>query len=174
MSWIKYKGNAWKSKRWKYLKDKIEKELKFVRIQDENQKQNPSTKIVVDIYAIDCIKLKSSKRMIGLWSPFKDKHILEEIIEEGLDNYPSWDKYKNHPELREELKEEVKKKLLQLKDQYHHIFSVMNVKVYYNCLEELSKEFNIILLPRHVDWKKTFSIFYQGVDEFANELRKFV
>ena len=177
MPWIKYEGNAWKSKRWKYLKCRIEKELNFVYIQDDSQKPNQSTKIIVDIYAIDCIRLKSSNRMIGLWSPFKDNHIMEEILKEKLDRYPSWRIFKNHPELVEELKEEVRKKLLQLKNQYHHIFSVVNVKAYYKCLEELSKEFNIVLLPRNVEkisWKKPLRIFNRGVDELANELQKLV
>jgi hypothetical protein len=156
MPWVKYNGNVWKSNSWKYVRNKIRKWLDFV-----------------DIYAIDCIRLKSSNKIIGLWSPFKHEYILEEILKEKLDSYPSWNKYKNHPELREELKEEVRKKLLSLKSQYARIISVVNVKVYYNCLKEISEEFNIIVLPRVIDWRKPYASFYQGVEELVSEIQKY-
>jgi hypothetical protein len=155
MPWNKYKENFAESRFWKFVLSKIR-----------------CWSHLIDIYAIDCIRLKSSNKMIGLWSPFKDKRILKEILEEKLDNYPSWSKYKNRPELREELKGEVRKKLSRLKKRYDFVISYTNVKIYYNCLEELSKEFDIIVLPQNVNWRRPRTILFQNINELVNKLQK--
>jgi hypothetical protein len=156
MPWIKYGINFENGTFWRIVLKNIKPYLEFI-----------------DIYAIDCIKLKSSDRRIGLWSPYKDKNILDEIMLEKLDSYPAWEKYKNNPKAREELKIQVKNKLILLRDKYKSIIAYLNVRVYYECIKDLIPEFNIILLPRYIPWKTprvTYSLKY--LNELLDELNK--
>lgn len=65
----KYKENSMESKSWKYVLRRIKQWLHLI-----------------DVYAIDCIRLKSSGKMLGLWSPSRDGQILKEILAEKLDS----------------------------------------------------------------------------------------
>jgi hypothetical protein len=155
MSWIKYGGNFHEGRFWKVVLDKTRR-----------------WSALIDIYAIDCIRLKSTGQMIGLWSPSKDKAVLQEILREELDSYPSWSKYKNRPQLRNELREAVKSKLKELRKRYAFIVSFVNVKAYYNCLQELSTEFDLITLPKKVNWNKARAVQYQNVNELLRKLQE--
>jgi len=151
MPWIKYGINFENGTFWKIILKNIKSYLEFI-----------------DIYAIDCIKLKSSGRMIGLWSPYKDKNILDEIMIEKLDRYPAWEKYKNNPKAREELKIQVKNKLTLIRDKYKSIIAYLNVRVYYECIKEIIPEFHIILLPKNVPWRTPRVTYSQ---QYINELK---
>ena len=153
MSWVANNGDYTKGKMWKKVLELVE-----------------ASPTEVDIYAIDCIRLKSNGKMIGLWSPSKNKRIMKEILEKKLDNYPAWGKYKNRPDLRDELRREVENKLKLLCKRYDRIISFTNVKVYNFCLRELASKFDIITLPATVDWKAPRSVPYKNIDELAHEL----
>jgi len=155
MSWNKYEGNFLEGRFWKFVLDKT--------------KQWSS---LIDVYAIDCIRLRSSGKMIGLWSPSKNKAVLQEILRERLDSYPSWSKYKDSPQLRDELREAIKSKLQKLRKRYEFIISFLNVKAYYNCLQELSTEFDLIALPKSVCWKKARAVPYQNINELLRKLQE--
>ena len=154
MPWIRYGSNFENGTFWKIVRKHVKSYLKSI-----------------DIYAIDCIKLRSSGKMIGLWSPYKDKEILHEILHEKLDSYPAWEKYKNNPKAREELKLQVRDKLIQLREVYQSIVAYLNVRVYYECIKDLAPEFRIILLPQTIPWRTprvTYSPRY--LDELAHVL----
>ena len=156
MPWIKYGRGFENGTFWKIVRKHIKPYLKFI-----------------DIYAIDCIRLKSSGRMIGLWSPCKDKKILDEILCEELDNYPAWEKYKSNSRAREELKLQVRNRLIYLREVYESIVAYLNVRVYYECIKDLAPEFQIILLPRTIPWRTprvTYSSRY--VKELVDVLNK--
>lgn len=106
----------------------------------------------LDIYSIDCIKLKSTEQMLGLWSPYKEREILWEIITNGLDSYPAWARYKTNESLKMELESAVRRRLLGLENEYRKIISFLNVKAYHECISKLSNEFGIVALPIKVDW----------------------
>ena len=150
MPWIKYGKNFENGTFWKIVRKHIKPYLKFI-----------------DIYAIDCIRLRSSRRMIGLWSPYKDKEILDEILHEKLDSYPAWEKYKNNPKAREELKQQVRNKLVRLREVYESKVAYLNVRVYYECIKDLAPEFRIILLPKAIPWR-TPRVTYST--KYVNEL----
>ena len=153
MPWIKYGFNFREGKFWKKVIESIR-----------------DSKHQIDIYAIDCIRLKSTGSMIGLWSPETNKKIFHEVFSNKLDNYPAWHKYKNKPNLREELKQEVRRRLEEVCQKYDKIISFTNVKVYYYCMKELAEEFNIIALPRSVNWKAPRAVAYENIDQLVNEL----
>lgn len=158
MPWIKYGSNFENGAFWKIVRKHINPYLRFI-----------------DIYAIDCIKLRSSGRMIGLWSPYKDREILDEILRERLDSYPAWGKCKNNPKAREELELQVTDSLVRLKKEYESIVAYLNVRVYYECINDLAQEFRIILLPKTIPWRTprvTYSSRY--LNELAQVLSEFL
>jgi hypothetical protein len=150
MPWINYGRNFENGTFWKIVRKHIKPYLKSI-----------------DIYAIDCIRLRSSGKMIGLWSPYKDKEILDEILLEKLDSYPAWEKYKNNPRAREELTLQVTDRLIQLRKVYESIVAYLNVRVYYECIKDLAPEFRIILLPKIIPWR-TPRVTYSS--RYVNEL----
>lgn len=153
MPWLNYGSNFREGKFWKKVIDSIK---------DSDHQ--------IDIYAIDCIRLKSTGNIIGLWSPEKNKEIFNEVMSDKLDNYPAWSKYKNKSHLREELKQEVRSKLKEVHQKYDKIISFTNVKVYYYCLRELAEEFGLVALPRRVNWKAPRAVPYENIDQLVNEL----
>jgi len=94
MPWLTYRSGFEKGSLWRSVLKRID-----------------AWRAGTDVYAIDCISLKSTGKMIGLWSPYSDNEVFEEILENNLDSYPSWSKFKTHPERQEELREQVDQKL---------------------------------------------------------------
>jgi hypothetical protein len=156
MPWIKYGRDFENGTFWKIVRKHIEPYLESI-----------------DIYAIDCIRLRSSGKMIGLWSPYKDKEIYDEILLEKLDSYPAWGKYKNNPKAREELKLQVKNKITQLRKAYELIVAYLNVRVYYECIGSLAQEFGIILLPKTIPWRTPRVAYsFRYVNELVQVMNK--
>ncbi len=144
-SWVKYKGDVKSIRTWKFILKKL-KETKLIK--------------KVDIFAIDCIRLNSTGKVIGIWSPFFDKEIMKEILTYNLDSYPSWEKFKKKKELLNELRENVKIKLKQISKKYDKIVCYVNVKGYFKVLASLSKEFNGKLEIIKLDHFSPFAFFY--------------
>lgn len=124
----------------------------------------------VDVYSIDCIRLKSTHQVLGLWSPYKNQEILNEIITCRLDSYPAWARYRANEKMTLELENAVKRELLQIANLYRKIISFVNVKAYYNCMLSLSREFGITTLPREVDWKAARAVPCRNLDELKETL----
>jgi len=66
----------------------------------------------------------------------------------AIDSYPSWSKFKTHPERQKELREQVDQRLTQIASRYHDVIAFVNVRAYYECLESLSRKYEITVLPR--------------------------
>jgi len=130
-SWIKYGGKIKNIRTWKYITNIL--------------KRNNLLKHI-DLYAIDCIRLISTKKLIGLWNPKKDKKIMKEILTYKLDSYPSWEKFKRNPRLLYELLEAVERKIRNISKKYKLIVGYINVKAYYLVLKKLSLKYKNIKL----------------------------
>jgi hypothetical protein len=124
----------------------------------------------VDLYAIDCIRMKSTQRMLGLWSPYKDRAVLHEIITERLDNYPAWAKYKENQALQRELENAVREQLARIAHRYRRIIAFLNVRAYHECISRLSNEYEIIALPRKVDWRAARAVPCRNLGELREAL----
>lgn len=127
----------------------------------------------VDIYSIDCIRLKSTQQVLGLWSPYKEPEILHEIITSCLDSYPAWSRYKTNEKMTLELENAVRRELLRIANWYEKIISFVNVKAYYSCMLKLSREFDIVALPRKVDWKAARAVPCRNLNELKETLNGF-
>ncbi len=154
MNWNKYKQEYTKSRFWAATLSAISRW--------NNQ---------LDIVAIDCIVLRSTGKMLGLWSPFVEKQALEEIVELGLDSYPSWSKYSHKPSLMRELYNAVDSRLSELSGKYDRIVAFINVKAYYQTLRELSSKYSIRLLPNRVAWKAARAVPYRNIAELRDYFR---
>jgi hypothetical protein len=126
----------------------------------------------VEIYAIDCIRLKSTQRVLGLWSPYNNPEILREIITCRLDSYPAWSRYKTNELLMLELENAVRRELSRIADQYEKVVSFVNIKAYYRCLRRVGREFDIVTLPREVDWKAARAVPCRNLNELAEILNR--
>lgn len=158
MPWTKYGLNfASKGRLWRILLRRI---------------QNWRSEI--DVYAIDCIRLKSTSHMIGLWSPFSEIEIFQEIVQENLDSYPSWTKYKNHPELVLELLNRVEITLESIACKYERIIAFINVRAYRECLENIAPKYRIKMLPVQISWRTPQMLTNNQFDELPNFLGQMV
>lgn len=128
----------------------------------------------VDVYAIDCIVLPSTSQMLGLWSPFTERDVLKEILDLGLDSYPSWSRFEKRPQLRQELKNAVETRLHDLSQKYEQIVAFVNVKAYHETLRELSTTYAMQVLPRNVDWSAARAVPYKNIDELRDCLENIV
>jgi len=155
MPWLKYRSGFEKGGLWRSVLKRID-----------------AWRAGTDVYAIDCIRLKSTGKMIGLWSPYSDNEVFEEILENNLDSYPSWGKFKTHPERQEELREQVDQKLSQIASRYSHFIAFVNVRAYYACLESLSRKYQITVLPRDISWRTPRGITNSQFDQLRLELQR--
>jgi hypothetical protein len=155
MPWIKYRSGFEKGSLWRSVLKRID-----------------AWRDYTDIYAIDCIRLKSTAKMIGIWSPYSDNEVFQEILENNLDSYPSWSKFKPHPERQEELREQVDRKLSQIAYRYRHVIAFVNVRAYYECLESLSRKYKITILPRDISWLTPRGITNSQFDQLRLELHR--
>jgi len=130
-SWVKAKGKIENIRTWKYI----------INILKENNLLD-----YIDLYAIDCIRLKSTGKPIGIWNPLNDKEIMREILTYNLDSYPSWDKFKKNSSLLIELQESVESRIKELLEKYRLIIGYINVKAYYIVLKEISKKYDRVKL----------------------------
>jgi hypothetical protein len=110
--------------------------------------------------------------MIGIWSPYSDHEVFEEILQYDLDSYPSWSKFKNRPERQAELKEQVDRKLRQIAPHYPHLIAFVNVRAYYECLCDLSRKFRITVLPRDISWRTPRAITNEQFDQLIHEFKR--
>ncbi len=122
--WVKYKGCINKVKTWNRILTLLEKKR---------------LKRKVEVYAIDCIVLKSTGNPIGIWNPKKHNKIMNEILKYKLDSYPSWEKFKKNPNLFNRFQTIVKKHLINLSKKYDKIVAYVNVKAYYLALLKAKK-----------------------------------
>lgn len=106
-----------------------------------------SWRYCLDIYSIDCIRLKSTHQVLGLWSPYKNREILHEIIASRLDSYPAWARYQTNEKMTIELENAVRRELLQIANRYKKIISFVNVKAYYKCMLRLSQNLALLRYP---------------------------
>jgi hypothetical protein len=137
MRWLSYGSRFEESNFWKPILTCLNPYLPFI-----------------DVYAIDCIRLPSTNKPIGIWSPYKDERIFQEVMSYGLDSYPAWAKFKGNPLLLDELQESVEVCLNPLASQYQTIIAYVNVRAYYECLTRVVKNgFRIIVLPTDISWR---------------------
>jgi hypothetical protein len=153
MNWVNYGMNFESSRFWKIVLTEIQPWRRWI-----------------DVYSIDCIRLHSTDEVLGLWSPYKNRETLREIITHRLDSYPAWGRYQRNEQRRIELEEAVRGVLFRIANKYIKIVSFVNVKAYHKCLFKLSSEFGIVALPRKVDWKAARAVPHRNLHELKETL----